>query len=208
MRSRTMVPTPEAGLSMKSPDTAPEPPRSEPVSGMKESVRPRGALGTACPWERGRPARKWDGKTAPDRYGRDARRRFTGRHPPHRKMGGPAASAVRSRRGPIHRTARHVGGDGVSLGSHTRRLNLHSRPLNALTGLVPAVREADGLIRKSSRGGRGNAERNQLDPFDCGTHPRCADEPPVTGDEHPGQCLLQRDVDGVIRGRNGARQVP
>ena len=88
------------------------------------------------------------------------------------------------------------------------RLNLHTRPLNTLTGLVPAVREGGGLIRKSSRGGRGNAERNQLDPFDCGTHPRCADEPPVTGDEHPGQCLRRRDVDGVIRGRNGARQVP
>ena len=208
MRSRTMVPTPEAGLSMKSPDTAPEPPRSEPVSGMKESVRPRGALGTACPWERGRPARKWDGKTAPDRCGRDARRRFTDRHPLHRKMGGPTASAVRSHRAPIRRTARRVGGDGVSLGSHARAAQPALTPAERPDGLVPAVREGGGLIRKSSRGGRGNAGLNQLDPFDCGAHPRCADEPPVTGDEDPGQCLRQRDVDGVIRGRNGARQVP
>ena len=86
------------------------------------------------------------------------------------------------------------------------RLNLHSRPLNALTALYRRS-EAGGLIRKSSRGDR-ERRAESLDPFDCGTHPRCADEPPVTGDEHRGQGLRRRDVDGVIRGRNGAWQVP
>ena len=203
-----MVPTPEGGLSMKSPDTAPGPPRSEPASGMKESVRPRGALGTACPGSAGVPPA--NGTARPPLI--DAGGTPADASPADIRPTGEWVARLRRRCGltVLQFTAR-LGMSAVTVyrwEATSGRLNLHTRPLNTLTGLVPAVREGGGLIRKSSRGGRGNAGRNQPDPFDCGAHPRCADEPSVTGDEDRGQGLRQRDVDGVIRGRNGARQVP
>ena len=82
----------------------------------------------------------------------EGHRRFTARCPPHRKMGGPAAPAVRPLRGPIRRTARRVGGDGVSLGSHARAAQPASAPAECLDGLVPAVREAGEVIPKSGQG--------------------------------------------------------
>ena len=85
----------------------------------------------------------------------EGRRRFTVRYPPHRKMGGPSASAVRPHRGRIRRTARRVDGDGVSLGSHARTAQPACAPAERLDVLVPAVREAGEVIPRSGQGGPG-----------------------------------------------------
>ena len=90
------------------------------------------------------------GRHAPEtRLRQDARRRFTVRYPPHRKMGGPVASAVRPLRGPIRRTARRVGGDGVSLGSHARAAQPAYAPVERSGVPVPAIREVGGVISRN-----------------------------------------------------------
>ena len=89
------------------------------------------------------------------RHRQEGRRRFTARCPSHRKMGGPAAPAVWPLRGPIRRTARRVGGDGVSLGSHARAAQPAHAPAECLDDLVPAVREAGEVIPRSGQGGPG-----------------------------------------------------